>query len=163
MYVIHYDPLKLKLIREIMTKTNLFSVITIGILFFMSSCKTYYIPMDSFKKQFAGMDTSKMKEVTTRGPVGDKVKYKTFPMDVIKCVDNKGNPAELINSPSLEIRFTDNNNKKTIFYFDLITVDDAYVTGVQSRFITSIRKTIPLNTIKTIEIEDGRKNFRYIN
>ena len=53
MYVIHYDPLKLKLIREIMTKTNLFSVITIGILFFMSSCKTYYIPMDSFKKQFA--------------------------------------------------------------------------------------------------------------
>ena len=146
-----------------MTKTNLFSVIIIGLLFFMSSCKTYYIPVDSFKQQFAGMDTSKMKEVTTRGPVGDKVKYKTFPMDFIKCVDKKGNPAELRNSPSLEIKFTDINNKKTIFYFDLISVDNVYVKGVQSRFITSIKKTIPLNTIKSIEIQDGRKNFRYIN
>ena len=129
----------------------------------MSSCKTYYIPVDSFKQQFAGMDTSKLKEVTTRGPMGDKVKYKTFPIDFIKCVDKNGNPVELKNSPSLEIRFTDTNNKKTIFYFDLISVDETYVRGVQSRFITSIKKTIPLNTIKTIEIQDGKKKFSYVN
>ena len=146
-----------------MTKTILFSVIIIGLIFFLSSCKTYYIPLDSFKQQFAGIDTSKLKEVTTRGPMGDKVKYKTFPIDFIKCVDKKGNPIELQNSPSLEIRFTDTNNKKTIFYFDLISVDETYVRGVQSRFITSIKKTIPLNTIKTIEIQDGKKKFSYVN
>jgi len=146
-----------------MNKTILFSVIIIGLIFFMSSCKTYYIPLDSFKQQFAGMDTSKLKEVTTRGPMGDKVKYKTFPIDFIKCVDKNGNPIELQNSPSLEIRFTDTNNKKTIFYFDLISVDETYVRGVQSRFITSIKKTIPLNTIKTIEIQDGKKKFSYVN
>ena len=146
-----------------MTKTILFSVIIIGLIFFLSSCKTYYIPLDSFKQQFAGMDTSKLKEVTTRGPMGDKVKYKTFPMDFIKCVDKNGNPVELQNSPSLEIRFTDTNNKKTIFYFDLISVDETYVRGVQSRFITSIKKTIPLNTIKIIEIQDGKKKFNYVN
>ena len=146
-----------------MTKTILFSVIIIGLIFFLSSCKTYYIPLDSFKQQFAGMDTSKLKEVTTRGPMGDKVKYKTFPIDFIKCVDKNGNPVELQNSPSLEIRFTDTNNKKTIFYFDLISVDETYVRGVQSRFITSIKKTIPLNTIKTIEIQDGKKKFSYVN
>jgi len=146
-----------------MTKTILFSVIIIGLIFFLSSCKTYYIPLDSFKQQFAGMDTSKLKEVTTRGPMGDKVKYKTFPIDFIKCVDKNGNPIELQNSPSLEIRFTDTNNKKTIFYFDLISVDETYVRGVQSRFITSIKKTIPLNTIKTIEIQDGKKKFSYVN
>ena len=146
-----------------MTKTILFSIIIIGLIFFMSSCKTYYIPVDSFKQQFAGMDTSKLKEVTTRGPMGDKVKYKTFPIDFIKCVDKNGNPVELKNSPSLEIRFTDTNNKKTIFYFDLISVDETYVRGVQSRFITSIKKTIPLNTIKTIEIQDGKKKFSYVN
>ena len=123
-----------------MTKTILFSVIIIGLIFFLSSCKTYYIPLDSFKQQFAGMDTSKLKEVTTRGPMGDKVKYKTFPIDFIKCVDKNGNPVELQNSPSLEIRFTDTNNKKTIFYFDLISVDETYVRGVQSRFITSIKR-----------------------
>ena len=146
-----------------MTKTILFSVIIIGLIFFLSSCKTYYIPLDSFKQQFAGIDTSKLKEVTTRGPMGDKVKYKTFPMDFIKCVDKNGNPVELQNSPSLEIRFTDTNNKKTIFYFDLISVDETYVRGVQSRFITSIKKTIPLITIKTIEIQDGKKKFSYVN
>ena len=146
-----------------MTKTILFSVIIIGLIFFMSSCKTYYIPVDSFKQQFAGMDTSKLKEVTTRGPAGDKVRYKTFPIDFIKCVDKDGNPVELRNSPSLEIRFTDTNNKKTIFYFDLISVDKTYVRGVQSRFITSVKKTIPLSTIRTIEIQDGKKKFSYVN
>ena len=146
-----------------MTKTILFSVIIIGLIFFMSSCKTYYIPVDSFKQQFAGMDSSKLKEVTTRGPAGDKVRYKTFPIDFIKCVDKDGNPVELRNSPSLEIRFTDTNNKKTIFYFDLISVDKTYVRGVQSRFITSVKKTIPLSTIRTIEIQDGKKKFSYVN
>ena len=145
-----------------MTKTILFLAVVIGLIFFMISCKTYYIPVDSFKQQFAGMDTSKLREVNTRGPMGDKVKYKTFPIDIIKCVDKNGNLVELQNSPSLEIRFTDTNNKKTIFYFDLISVDETYVKGVQSRFITSIKKTIPLNTIKTIEIQDGKKKFSYV-
>ncbi len=155
--------LKLCSLTEIMTKTILFSIVVLGLVFFLSSCKTYYIPIASFKQQFAGMDSSKLREVTTRGPMGDKVKYKTFPIDFIKCIDKKGNPVELKNSPSLEIRFTDNNDKKTIFYFDLITVDETYVSGVQSRFITSIKKTIPLTTIKTIEIQDGKKKFSYVN
>lgn len=146
-----------------MTKAILFSTVIIGLVIFITSCKTYYIPVDSFKQQFAGMDTSKFREVTTRGPMGDKIKYKTFPIDFIKCVDKKGNPVELQNSPSLEIRFTDTNNKKTIFYFDLISVGKTYVSGVQSRFITSIKKTIPLNTIKTIEIQNGKKKFSYVN
>ena len=145
-----------------MTKTISFSLLIVGLIFFLSSCKTYYIPIDSFRQQFAGMDSSKWKEVTTRGPMGDKIKYKTAPIDFIKCVDKKGNAVELKNSPSLEIRFTDNNNKKTIFYFDLISVNKTFVNGVQSRFITSIRKTIPINTIKTIEIQDGKKKFSYV-
>ncbi len=107
------------------------------------------------------MDSSKWIEVTTRGPMGDKVKYKTPHIDVIKCLDKEGNVVELKNSPSLEIRFTD-NKKKTIFYFDLISVDETFVKGVQSRFITSKRKTIPLNTIKAIKIQDGKKNFSYV-
>src|SRR5437899_7655194 len=107
-----------------MPKTILFLIAAGGLIFFLTSCKTYYIPVDSFKQQFAAMDTSTFREVTTRGPLGHKAKYKTFPIDVIKCVDKKGNPVELKNSPSLEIRFTDINNKKTIFYLDLILVDE---------------------------------------
>ena len=146
-----------------MTKPILLFAVIIGVIFFFSSCKTYYIPVDSFKQQFSGLDTSNLKEVATRGPAGDVVKYKTYPIDIIKCVDKNGNPAELNNSPSIEIRFTDNNNKRTLFYFDLIRVDETSISGVQSRHMTWIRKTIPINTIKKIEVQDGRKKFRYVN
>jgi hypothetical protein len=149
--------------KNTMSKTVLFSIISFGLIFLASSCKTYYIPIESFKQQFAGLDSSKYKEVITRGPVGDKVKYKTFPISFIKCVDKAGNPFELKNAPSLEIRFTDSNNKRTIFYFDRISVDSTSVTGVQSRFISSIKKKIALDNIVKIEIQDGGKKFKYID
>ncbi len=50
-----------------------------------------------------------------------------------------------------------------MFYFDLLRVNEISITGVQSRHMTWIRKTIPLNTIKKIEVQDGRKRFRYVN
>jgi len=143
-----------------MKKITLTSALCVVLVFCLSSCKTYYIPVDSFKQQFAGLDLSR--EVTTRGPAGDKVKYMTYPIDTIKCVDNKGEPYNLPNSPSLEIRFTYDNNKRTIFYFDLIRINDTLLTGGQSRFISSIKKTIRLNSIKKIEIQDGKKNYRYV-
>jgi len=81
----------------------------------------------------------------------------------IQCVDKKGNPFQLTNSPSLETRITyGHNNKKTIFYFDRIYVNSNSVRGVQSRFIESIGKSIPLDSITKIEIQDGRKKFKYI-
>jgi len=143
-----------------MREIALVSVFCVVLVFYLSSCKTYYIPVDSFKQQFAGLSPSR--EVTTRGPAGDKVTYMTYPIDTIKCIDNKGEPYNLPNSPSLEIRFTYDNNKRTIFYFDLIKINDSLLTGGQSRFISSIKKTISLNSIKKIEIQDGRKNFRYV-
>ena len=121
------------------------------------------MPVDSFKQQFSGFDTSNLKEVATRGPMGDIVKYTTYPIDIIKCVDKNGKPVELKNSPSIEIRFTDDNNKRTLFYFDLLRVDNTSVSGVQSRHMTWIRKTIPISTVKTIEVQDGRKRFQYVN
>lgn len=146
-----------------MIKVIILFAVIIGIIVFLSSCKTYSIPIDSFKQQFSSFDTSDLKEVATRGPAGDVVKYKTYPIDIIRCVDKNGNPAELENSPSVEIRFTDSNNKKTLFYFDLLRVDNTSISGVQSRHMTWIRKTIPISDVKKIEVQDGKKNFRYVN
>jgi len=126
------------------------------------SCKTYYIPVDSFKQQLSGPGNSKLKEVTTKDPWGHTVTYKTYPIDSIRCVDKNGNPFALKNGPSLEIRFTDNDNNKTIFYFDRIFLERDTVVGMQSR-ILSIKKAIPLNSVKTIEIQDGQKKYSYVN
>lgn len=133
----------------------------IAVMFCLSSCKTYTIPVDSFKEQFRGLEPTK--EVTTRGPAGDEVKYMTYPITTIKCVDKNGAAHELSVSPSVEIRFTYDNNRRVIFYFDLIRINDTLLTGGRSRFISSIKKTISMNSIKKIEIQDGEKKFRYVN
>jgi len=145
-----------------MTNAILISALLLGLVLFFSSCKTYYIPVDSFKQQLSGFDSSNMREVTTRGPVGDKVTYKTYPIDIIHAVDKSGNPVTIPNSPAIEVRITDMANKRTIFYFDMIQFDGENIIGGQSRFISSIKKTIPITSIKTIEVQNGRKNFRYV-
>lgn len=143
-----------------MTNTVLISALLAGSVLF-ASCKTYYIPVDSFRQQFAGMGDSDMSEVTTRGPLGHQVKYKTYPIDSIHAVDKKGSPVTIPNGPSIEIRFTNNANKKTAFYFDLIRFDGVNINGARSRPF-GFRKTIRLSDVKKIEVQDGKKNFHYI-
>jgi hypothetical protein len=146
-----------------MKKGLMISICIIGMLFF-NSCTTYMIPINSFKEQFSNIDSTKFKKVEVRGPVWERYNYLANPIQKIKCLDKKGIACELINSPSIEIRFTyGNKNKTAIYYFDRIYVNDSCVVGVQSRIISAIRKTIPLKTISKIEIQDGGKNFHYIN
>ena len=129
----------------------------------LTGCKTYYIPVESFKMQFNGIDSTKLKLVHTRGPAGDIADYLANPIDYIKCVDKQNNPFELKNSPSVEIRFTEKNNKRTIFYFDRIYLrDDSLIVGNMSRFIY-LKKEISINNVKLIEVQDGHKNFKYVD
>lgn len=122
---------------------------------------TYLVPKESFKNQFVGMKETDLKEVVVQGPLGEQTRYKTFPQDSVDCT-KKGKWIRLEKTPSLEIRFTDDRNKKTVYYFDRIFVTDTTVSGTYSR-ILGVEKTIPLETIKKIEIQDGRKNYRYIH
>jgi len=94
--------------------------------------------------------------------MGDIIKYETYPIDFIKCIDKNGTTIALKNSPALEIRFTDNNNKRTLFYFDRIFLKGDSVRGSQSRFF-SVIKTIPLNDVKLIEIQNGGKKLKYVD
>ncbi len=132
-------------------------------VFLFASCSNYFIPLNSFKEQFKGLDSTAYKKVTTSGPVGERYSYLANPIKKIKCEDADGNKYELENSPSIEIRFTHGEeNLKTIFYFDRVYVSDCCVQGVQSRFMESIRTSIPLKDITKIEVQDGGKNFNYV-
>lgn len=127
----------------------------------IASCKTYYIPVDSFNEQMKDIDAVELKTVNTKGPMGDVASYKTYPIEYIQCVDKNDNPIVLKNSPSIEIRFTKNDNKSTTFYFDQIYIKDSTVFGDGSRFI-NYAKSIPIKDIKLIEVQDGRKKFKYV-
>lgn len=127
----------------------------------LNACKTYLIPVQSFKEQFNGIDSAKLRLVKTRGPAGDVVEYLANPVDYIKCVDKSDMPYELKISPSIEVRFTEKNNKRTIFYFDRVFMQDTLIIGEMSRFVR-FRKGISINNVKLIEVQDGHKNFRYV-
>jgi len=132
------------------------------ILTLTTSCATYYITTDSLRNQFSGIDSTDLKMVTVRGPLGEKYQYLANPINEIECVDKDGNPSTLVNSPSIEMRITTMTGRKTIFYFDRVYLTDSTLTGVQSRFITSINKTIRLKDIKKVEVQDGKKKFYYV-
>ena len=133
------------------------------ILALTTSCSTFYLTTDSLRNQFSGIDSTKLRRVTVRGPIGERYNYLANPITEIECADKSGNPSLLTNSPSVEMRVTETNGKRTIFYFDRIFVTDSTLTGIQSRFISSINKTIKLRDIKKIEIQDGKKNFDYVS
>ena len=138
--------------------TGLLILIVMGFI----SCKTYYIPVESFKAQFKGIDSTNLRIVNTRGPAGDIVQYPANPINYIKCESKDKKPFELKNGPSIEIRFTENNNKRTIFYFDRVYLKDSLIIGDMSRFIR-VRKVISINNVKLIEVQDGHKNFKYVD
>jgi hypothetical protein len=141
---------------------NILQLLLTLTVFGLVSCKSYYIPLESFQEQMKDISTVELKTVNTKGPMGDVVSYKTYPIEFIKCIDKNNNPFELKNSPSIEIRFTEKNNKRTIFYFDQIYIQDSTIIGDGSRFIYH-QKAIPIENIKLIEIQDGHKDFKYVD
>lgn len=127
------------------------------------SCTTFYLTTDSLRDQFSGIDSTELITVTVRGPLGERHNYLANPINSIICTDKNGQPAHLNNSPSIEMRVTTMNGKRTIFYFDRILVTDSVMYGVQSRFLPSaFKKKIALKDVKKIEVQDGKKNFEYV-
>ena len=133
-------------------------------LILLSSCKSYIIPIESFKAQFDTINATKLVDKTTIGPWRDVHKYKANPIQVIKCLNKEGKPAQLINRPSIEMRVTYGRKKKrTIFYFDKVYLENGYIVGGQSRILDFMEKKIPIDSVSKIEVKDGQKKYRYLN
>jgi hypothetical protein len=137
-----------------------------ALLIGFSGCATYFIPIESFKHQFNGIDSTHLRMVESNVPVMlfgvSSYSYFANPIDTIDCVDANNKQVRLANSPSIEIRFTENNDDRTIFYFDTIYLQDSLIVGAKSRFIPSLRVAIPINSVKLIEVQDGKKDFHYV-
>jgi hypothetical protein len=133
------------------------------VLTLITSCTSYYLTTDSLRNQFSGIDSTKLRNVTVRYPNGIRHSYLANPIDMIDCTDKSGNPSQLANSPSIEMRVTEKNGKRTVFYFDNILVTDSTLYGGQSRFMPGMKKVIKLANIRKIEVQDGKKNFDYVS
>ena len=122
----------------------------------------YTIPVDSFREQFGDMASMEWRVVKVQTPRGMIQTYKTYPIEKVRCITDSGLPVTINIKPSLEMRITDHLGKRTIFYFDRICVENDILTGHQSRKLGFIQKTIALSDISKIEIQDGKKYYRYL-
>ncbi len=108
-----------------------------------------------------------MRDVTTAGPVPGvamgsyKVKYKTYPVSEVKCVDGKGQPHVMYMLPSIEMHITEVDGKKTVFYLDMTKVSNDTLYGTKSRMLGFLKASIPMNRIKKIKVVNNHMSFHY--
>ncbi|MDI1254777.1 MAG: hypothetical protein PSV16_01645 [Flavobacterium sp.] len=125
--------------------------------------KTYTISPESFKAQFAAVDSGAMKVVEVNNPLNkwNAISYKANQLKHIKAVDADGIPVTLQNSPAMETRIILKNGKKHHFYFDTLLLENEILKGSKSKFIPTLSGNIPFESIEKIEIQNGGKNFNY--
>ena len=152
-------------IRQMKMKSQI-SIVTVFLLGVLSftGCTTFQIPVQSFRQQFAGVDMRSLQEVRVNGPYGMPIRYlaNLSKIPTIKCVDANNKEVILQNSPSIEVRFT-HNGKRNIMYFDRLFIKDSAVVGSPSTFMPGLMHVIPLRDITKIEVQDGHKNFHYVD
>jgi hypothetical protein len=136
----------------------------ICVLSLFLSCKTYTIPVDSFREQMRLISSEKLQEVEINNPAlysYQNIKYETNSINTIIVFDKKGNKVKLDNSPKLEMRITRKNGKKSILFFDTVIIKNDTLKGARSRLIQHLRREIALSDIDKIEIQDSGKVYKY--
>ncbi len=144
-----------------MKQLNFFTLLIFILTIF--GCKSYTVPVDSFQEQMIKGNNANLKKVEINNPLigfNDNIKYYSNSLSGINVFDKKGNMLYLENSPSIEMRVTLKNEKKRIFYFDTVYIENDSLKGSQSRFIPKIRE-IAIKDIVKIELQDGGKKFSY--
>lgn len=127
----------------------------------LSSCVTYQLPLERFTDRFENIDSTDLVLKRVKGPLGESYSYYVHPDKTIILLDKSGKETEVDVIPSLEMRVTHNGGKKSYFYFDKVYLTDKYLIGDRSRFSDSFKKKIELKSIEKIEVQDGKKNFKY--
>ena len=133
-----------------------------GLFSLLFSCKTYTIPVESFREQMTESGNEKMRDVEINNPTSySNLKYQANSVKSIVVVDKNGNNVEIENSPKLEMRITRKNGKKYILLFDTVIVENDTLKGARSRIIQNLRREIPLDDIEKILLGSKYLNIIY--
>jgi hypothetical protein len=129
----------------------------------LSSCKTYTVAPDSFKKQFTEVNRASLQQTEINNPLNPfmNIQYPANQLKKIVVLDKNGQQVSLYNSPALETRVTLKNGKRYHFYFDTLILENDSLSGGRSRFVQSLSRKLPFDSIQKIEIQDGGKKYSY--
>ena len=141
------------------TKRNFLALLMLPLV----SCTVYNIPVNEFAQQIENSHIEKRNVEVGSGGIttwwaADSL-Y-TNGIHTLKCYDKKNNPKEIEVTPGTVVRFTTNEGKHAIYFFDSVIWGDTAITGTSSR-ILNMQKIISKKDIAKIEIDNNRKSGRY--
>jgi hypothetical protein len=136
---------------------NKLLLLFISILLF--SCKTYTVTPESFKDQFSHVDY----DLSTSRSISGSIYYNGFQIKKINVIDKSGKTQTIDNVPSLEMRVTLNNGKRSHFYFDSMKLKNDTLTGNKARFLPWMTVKVPFSDVVKIEIQESGKKIEYMN
>lgn len=125
----------------------------------MFSCKTYTVSPQSFNEQFGNVDY----DLSTSRSVSGSIYYNGYQIKKINVIDKNGKTKILDNVPSLEMRVTLNNGKRSHFYFDSMKLKSDTLTGHKARFLPWMIVKVPFSDVVKIEIQESGKKIEYMN
>jgi hypothetical protein len=132
------------------------------LIFLGVSCKTYTIPVESFREQMKNTNFGNTKDVEINNPLSFRtIKYSANDIDRLIVFDKSGQEIYLNNSPSIEMRVTHKNGKKYILYFDTVILENDTLKGGRSRLAQGLKREIAMDSIIKIDVQDGGKKFNY--
>lgn len=128
-------------------------------LLVLASCKTYTLKPDDLVRQ---LRDAQPKDVTVSHSVTPfaSTTYKGNGVSQLECYDKKGQKHVLPISPAVETRIRLKKGGKRLYYFDTIALEDSTISGCNSRILHT-RRTIPISEIKTVEVQNGGKDYSY--
>ncbi len=145
-----------------MMRSNTWKVLGAILVLIAYSCKTYTIPVDSFREQMMEAKPKNRVAVEINNPLAyGNIKYFSNNISQLMVLDKKGNESFLDISPAIEMRVTHKNGKKYLLYFDTVILENDTLKGGRSRFAQGLTRAIPLDSIVKIEVQDGGKKFGY--
>ena len=132
---------------------------------FICKSQIYSIAVDGLKKQFTGVDSTKLTEVKAGVAFSaNSYYYKTNPVKRVRCFKGDGEPLDLKITPAYEAHITyGKENKKTSLFFDRMYVrNNNVLVGPENKVYQLKIRAIPFDSITKVEIVWGRlKNTVY--
>jgi hypothetical protein len=133
---------------------SLASLVTLPAIL-LSSCATYHMTKEELYQQIAGATPKEVVSSLSAGLVHNQ--YTANGVRTIKCTDKNGKSAHFENSPRVEVRITTTRNKKRMFYFDTILLQDSVFSGMNSR-ILGTRRSVKFSDIKKVELQEKQRS-----
>jgi hypothetical protein len=134
-------------------------VIYLFIALALSACKTYRLPPNELVSQMRAAQPKELHVTHSATPFASS-QYTGNGITELTCYDKKGNKTTLPITPAVEMRITDTNGKKHLFYFDTVTLEDSVLAGKNSR-ILSTKRRMNIGAMKKVEVQNGGKAYRY--